>query len=372
MIETRRLLVIDAQVTNVPGEQFVQLRYSYPLDGSSAESLSEANVEIRDELGASVPFLEVSPGLYKPDESFVGVVGRKYQLFIQTPDDQQYQSLEEELLEPARDPLIYGQYLPLRSETSDGFDEGVQFLIDIEGLSEENHNYRFQYEEDYEIRVPYASQYEYNALTTTIDRRINPLELCYINERSRELLIATTSGQVNSTLREFPIVYVERDEPELLGTYSLSVKTYRISGAAYQYYKDLQENNESAGSFFDRQKGQLIGNIQNINNQSEPVLGYFEVAGLSESYEIFEQDSWKEEGFVSDPILVFCRNVLDTVFTADILFGRVGFDNRLIYNFADSDCILPGTTYLCETVLAPKTCSDCRTYGSSERPAFWD
>lgn len=372
VIETRKVLVIDAQVTNVPGEQFVQLAYSYALEGVVPEVISEARVELIDELGDTEIFQETSPGLYQPRASFTGIEGRKYQLLIETPDGSQYQSSEEELLAPAEELNIYGRYLTFRSETSDGFDEGIQFLTDIEGLGEENHNYRFQYEENYEILVPFASLYEFNEVTGEIDRRSTSLRRCYINNSSESLLIATTSGQISSSLREFPIEFIKTDEPDLLGKYSLTLKSYRISGAAYQYYKDLQENNESGGSFFDRQKGQLIGNIQNVNDLSEPVLGYFEVAAITENFEIFEGGTWKDQGFGADKILGFCSELTDTVRTADILAGDFNFGSRLIYNFADTDSFVPGTTYNTLILLAPAICSDCRTFGSLEKPTFWD
>lgn len=372
VIETRRVLVIDAQVTNVPGEQFVQLKYSYPLDGIEPEVLSGASVELRDDQGNIEMFQESSSGMYQPTELFSAIVGRKYQLFIETPDGDQYQSKEEELLAPVEELNIYGRFLTLRSETSGGFDVGIQFLTDIEGVSEENHNYRFEYVEDYEALVPFASLYNYNEVTGEIDRRSTSLERCYVKKPSESLLIATTSGQVNSTLQEFPIEFVKTDEPDLLGQYSLSLKAYRISGTAYQYYKDLQENNESAGSFFDRQKGQLIGNIQNINDLSEPVLGYFEVAGVTESYEIFEGGIWRDQGFAAEKILDFCAELTETVPTIDILAGDFEFGNRLIYDFAPTDGFVPGTNYNTAVILAPTICSDCRTYGSLEKPAFWD
>lgn len=372
VIETRRILVIDAQVTNVPGDQFVQLQYSYPLDGIEPEVLSGASVELRDDQGNTETFHESVSGRYQPVQSFAGVIGRKYQLFIETPDGNQYQSRQEQLLEPVEELSIYGRYLTLRSETTDGFDEGIQFLTDVEGPGEENQNYRFEYVEDYELMVPFGSLFEFNEATGAIDRRTTSISRCYINQPSEDLLIATTSGQVSSSLREFPLEFVKTEEPDLLGQYSLSLKIYRISGAAYQYYKDLQENNESAGSFFDRQKGQLIGNIQNVNNVTEPVLGYFEVAGVFETFEIFESGTWKDEGFAPNNFLDFCNTLADTVPTVDVLAGEIDYSNQWIYSLADTEELVPGTTYNVLTVLSPKACSDCRIYGSLEKPSFWD
>lgn len=369
---TRKALVIEAVVTNLPGEQYVRLQYSYPLDGFTPEFVSGASVVLTDDLNNTEVFQEVGGGLYQPASSFAGITGRKYHLIIDTPDGKRYQSQEEKLLEPAAVSDLYGEFLLLRSESSDGFDRGIQFLVDVDPADEESHNFRFQYEADYEIEVPFVSIFEFNPSTRTIDQREQSIKLCYINEPSNELLIATTSGQVSNELREFPIVFVLEDEPHLLGKYSLTLKHYRISSAAYQYYSDLKENNESAGSFFDRQKGSLIGNIQNVNDPSEPVLGYFEVAGASVTYETFEAGAWGDDGFQAEGIFDYCYNLFDTVRTEDIISGTFDFNNRLIYNFLEGDALVPGTPYNVETLLLPERCIDCRVYGTLIKPEFWD
>ncbi|WP_370086862.1 DUF4249 domain-containing protein [Ekhidna sp.] len=372
MHDQRRALVVDAIVTNIPGRQSVRLEYSYSLVNSHPELLSGALVRLSDDMGNNIEFNETSLGTYQPEPSFAGIVGRKYKIFIQTPDGDEYESKEEELLEPAKISAIYGRYLSLRSESSGGFDEGVQFLVDIVGGNSESSSYRLEYQEDYEIMVPYPSQYEYYPSTRTIERRSQSLRLCYINEQSNNLLIASTGGQINNELREFPVRFITEDEPNLIGRYSLNVIANRISSSAYQYYKDLKENNESGGSFFDRQKGPLIGNIMNINNLSEPVLGYFEVSGISEEFRIFEAGSWKEDGYIPKEILQSCKNSIDTVRTVEILNGNISFNGRLIYNFAPTDGIVPGTTYNTETLIVPEVCADCRALGSLTKPIFWN
>lgn len=369
---TSRVLVVDASVTNLEGTQYVRLEYSYSLNGGLPELVSGADVMVIDDQDNETTFQEIEPGLYKPASNFSGIIGRKYQLSIQTPNGEQYQSEEEELLTSAQLDSIYGRFLTLDSESSDGFERGVQFFADLSGFDDQNHNFRFQYEENYEVSVPYPSLYEYNPTTVTIDRREISLRTCYVKQDSQGLLIGTTSGQVNSQLREFPIVFINEDQQELLGRYSLTVQPFRISSEAYQYYKDLKENNESAGSFFDRQKGALTGNIRNVNDASEPVLGYFEVASVSTSLRIFDIGTWKEDGFRANRILTQCVNLLDTVRTADVLSNMFNFDRQLIYNFAETDGVVPGTFYSTETILVPQSCSDCRVYGNLEKPAFWD
>lgn len=369
---TERVLVVDATITNIPNTHYVRLAYSYALDGAGSELATGADVLLTDNQGNSFPFNEAEPGIYLPDPGFTGVIGRDYQLSIVTSDGRQYQSIAEKLLQPAQVDSIYGQFLLLPSETDGTIDRGVQFLVDIEGDDSENYHFRIEYEEDYEIVVPYPSLYVYNAANGSIDPRSESIRKCYINKNSQGLLIGTTSGQVKSELREFPVVYIEETDQELVGRYSLRINAFRISAQSYQYYKDLKENNESVGSFFDRQKGALIGNIQNVSNSNAPVLGYFEVASIAQGTKIFESGTWRNEGFKPISALPECNNQVDTVSTEDILNGLVDFDGRLIFTFLPSEEFLPGTLYNLETLLAPQSCSDCREYGKLEKPSFWN
>ncbi|MEM7297123.1 MAG: DUF4249 domain-containing protein [Bacteroidota bacterium] len=371
-IGSRRVLVIDALVTNLPEEQFVSLTYSYPIDGSVPETASGAQVFVTDNVGNSVEFVEVESGMYQPTSAFEGVVGRSYQLSIETREGERYTSSEEEMLVPANEFDIYGRYIELRSDSSDGFERGVQFLVDVEETNNTSHNYRFNYVEDYEISVPFVPLYEYDEATQLIRDRTLSIKNCYINDVSTDLLIATTSGQVSGDLQEFPVVFVSENDFNLIGQYSLTVRQYRISSAAYQYYKDLQENNESSGSFFDRQKGQLIGNIQNLDDPTDPVVGYFEVASVSERYRIFETGAFEDQGYSAPEILTFCSGLIDTVATLDILAGNISFERRKLWDFVTCEVPLPGTEWCPQALLIPDICSDCRVYGSLEKPAFWD
>lgn len=370
--DTETVLVVEGSVNNLSGQSFVQLQYSYALEGADPVAITGAQVSVVDDLGNRETFNEVGPGRYTPNAAFKGIVGRRYQLFIQTPDGNEYRSSQEELLEPGVISNIYGRFLSLRSESSDGFDNGVQFLVDIEEADEDIHNYRLEYTEDYEVTVPYESLLVYNPTTGTIDRRQPPIGLCYINTNSNGLYLGTTSSQVKGDLLEYPMVFIKDDQQKLLGRYSLTVRSYRISGSTYQYYTDLKENNESAGSFFDRQKGAIIGNIQDLNEPTTPVLGYFEVAGVSEAFELFDTNTWREDGYNPQRNLLFCRQLLDTVRTVDILNDLVDFEDRNIYNFASTEAILPENNYNVLTVLAPPSCSDCRLYGTLNKPSFWD
>ena len=370
-----KVLVVDGSLTNVPGLQYVKLSYSYALDQDSASVSSGAQVCITDDLGNTIEYLETRAGYYEPDEDSHGTTGRKYQLSIRTADGEEYLSSMDELL-PTGELTIYGRYEEFASENSAGFDAGVQFYVDVNGTDENKiHNYRIQYGEDFQVNANYPKVATWNPEDSTLKwvskDSIVYYQRCYRNRPSQNSLeIATTSGQINSDLKEFPLRQVDPTRPELLIKYSTTVTTFRISSEAYQYYKDLKENNESAGSFFDRQKGTFVGNIQNIDNPENLVLGYFEVAGVVRKFEIFEGNQWGEEGYKPTG-WAFTK---DCFLHIDTLAGNFS-DLRNAILAEEIDMVNNNVWYatgLPPLILwAPLRCTDCTTFASPEKPDFW-
>lgn len=360
---TTQVLVIDASLTNETKQHRVKLSMSYDLDHSVENPVTGASIWVEDENNNRIVYTEGWPGTYYTDASFSGKVGSSYVLTINTADGNSYVSTAETLLPPTPIDSIYGRYMTLPSTTNSSFIKGIQFLIDTHDNQLEFSNYRYEYEEDYEIIVPLASllTLEGSLLLT----RDTSVRVCYKNLSSSGIQTATTGGQAENRLSEFPLKMVEEKDPHLNSKYSLRVKQFSITSSAYQYYKDLNENNESAGSFFDKQKGAVLGNIVNTTNTSSPVLGYFEVAGVSERWRIFNPEDWYYDGF--NPVKYYSQNcryndVVDSVALVDLMSNAVTLAGRNIYF----------VTIEQEAILIPARCSDCRFFGVLKKPDFWD
>ena len=261
---------------------------------------------------------------------------------------------------------VFGTYTNSPSTEDAGTEEGIQFFINSSSSNPDAEiiNIRVTFEEDYEVRMPHASPYVYSPETGIIDRE-QSIQICYQNVKSNELLIGSTSGQSDNVLLDFPVRLVRPEEPQLRFRYALTLKQYSISPQAFRYYQDLKENNESAGGFSDRQKGSIVGNIVNVNDPEEIVLGYFEVANFTETRQFFTPSIWREDGFFPEDLFRSCEysRVADSVLTEDVQKGLVNFNGVNIHAISTSGTIV---------VLMPERCSDCRFYGSLDKPDFWD
>ncbi len=395
-ISDTRAIVVEASLTNEVKPHYAKISYTFPLDQSESTPLNGATVWIEDDESIRTDLSEIYPGYYVTDSSFSGTAGKSYILNITTSDGIKLISSRERLIPPTPIDSIYGRYLELPSREKGVFQHGIQFFIDAHNDSDPFSNYRYEYEESYEIKVPLPSAYEWSYDDNKHHLRDTSLETCYSTKRSTTFIVGTTQGLSNNRMSEFPIRYIDETGPELVSRYFLSVWQYSISSSAYEYYKDLNESNLSSGSFFDSQKGTVVGNIQATGSENVRIQGLFEVAGVAESRRFFEPAELFEEehGY---PEGISCRTDSEgrpekfIVLLEDVgwilLLPAVpgaafrGVDWRLV-NVIDYGVVEPGPypPYAVvwrggvgqRAIIAHKTCSDCTEHGELKKPDNWD
>lgn len=362
--ETVEVMVIDAQLTNEQKAHRVELSLSRAIDSESPSKVAGAEVRFIEDGNTEINLIETEAGVYETASTISGKSGSSYVLSITLANGTTYQSTPQVLAAPVAIDSVYGKYLELPSEENGEVLKGMQFFIDTHDETSEVSYFRYEYLEDFEIKVPYPSGIEWYPSTQTYGPRVEDIGTCYGNGQNQSLIIASTSGLSENRLSEFPIQMVSVDDPQLEHRYALTVRQYMLSASAYQYYKNLQENNESSGSFFDKQKGTIAGNIFNQNNPAEPVLGFFEVAGVSSVTDFFISSDFRNQGFISNYDLRNCnpQTAVDTV-----QINTLNNELMSAYNIVEFPVTVPNGAII---VLVP--CSDCRIYADNKKPDYWD
>lgn len=278
-----RTLVIDASLTNETTAHSVSINYTFEIDTSKIDPVERATVAFLDDRGTRTLLTEQSPGLYLTDSSFAGIPGAAYTLDIVLPDGTEYRSTPEILPTPVPIDSIYGRYVTLPTEDDNTDMTGVQIFLDSHTELVEPQSFRYTFRESYETPVPYPSKYDWSGKGKSfqIFEREIPLGPCYRKGQSTETIIATTKGLTENRIAEFPIRFINQSGQELSYRYIIEVKQYTISNDAHTFFRYLKESNEGTGSLSDRQLGSINGNISDVNDPFKPVLGYFEVAGVS-------------------------------------------------------------------------------------------
>ncbi len=197
-----------------------------------------------------------------------------------------------------------------------------------------------------------------------VDRRIKDIpdslswRTCWITLESPVIYTKDLANVEGNLYRKMPLNYVTNETWHLHYRYSLLVRQYALTWNAFHYWNELGKNLQSQGELFDIQPALTPGNICNVNDDEELVIGYFSLAGASEKR-------------------IFVDNVPDLDKHIDPKYCMPGQMPRFISRFPVN--YLPvyiATGYVDgyrKTGEIHKKCADCREYrGSSHiRPEFW-
>ncbi|MCB9036371.1 MAG: DUF4249 domain-containing protein [Lewinellaceae bacterium] len=281
------LLVVDGHIANEPGPYTIKLSTSANLDIVKYNPLPGATVAIEEENGPVEILIETEPGVYQTSASGIqGEIGRKYQLRIATPDGRRYESGFEEIKQPTEIASVSAKYDTRYYDAEEGPIPGYQFYIGT-GPS--------PYEKDYYLWLMEGT-YKYKAdlnITHVYTDRIRPfqngdsLKTCWLTYQVSKLTTASTANQAERQLAGVPLFFLRGDNKKLSIRYSLLTRQYSISHEAYLFWNGIERQSSQDGSLYTTQPYQIRGNIRNVQDPDEPVLGYFFAAGVSENRSFF-------------------------------------------------------------------------------------
>ncbi|TFH27754.1 MAG: DUF4249 domain-containing protein [Bacteroidia bacterium] len=278
-------LVVIAHIDNSGGPQSIYVSRSTSQEYPKKDPVAGCYVEIEDVEGASFPFEEDVPGEYTgiPDDRFLKE-GEEYRLLLETPDGARYESDFEKLHPAPAIDALYWKKEELPTSEPEKTMEGIRFYMDFEIEKDSGRYLRWHLVETYEMHNP---EYESTEVYDT-DRRFKPIppeidwSTCWITNQVPEIFTMDLGNVEGDTYREMPLNFVSNEGQRLKYRYSLKVRQFALSPSAYWYWDGLKNNVQSNGGLFDSQPSLTPGNICNVNDENEIVIGYFSVSGISE------------------------------------------------------------------------------------------
>ena len=354
--EIQDLLVVNGRITDQPGEHMVEVSRSSPYNEPDFIPVNGCVVRVEDETGQGVIYSEYRPGVYRADldESFLGV-NKAYKLYVYTQEGEEYQSDYDSLLAC---PQVDSLYYSTESKETDNPNNtyyGLQFYVDVKGKKDESRNFLWKLEESYEYHAPYFIQYYWNEDSLQeFDPPIDSLSICYRTQSIPELYTASTRYLVGNELNKYPLNFVPGRTLKLKIKYSLMVSQHSLSNDAFIYWEKINSLMTETGGLYEKQPAGSDGNIININDQEEQVLGYF--------YASQEMEKWT---IVRERFNFFFYDyscVMDTVVNFDELGG-----SYYMISLDQDEEVGPPYGY------ANRFCFDCRERGGSlEPPDYWN
>ena len=151
------------------------------------------------------------------------------------------------------------------------------------------------------------------------------------------------------------INYISERLPYLKYKYSLLVRQHSLSKEAFRYWESLRDQQEEDGGLYETQPIASGGNMYNVDDDTEQVLGYFFASQVHEKLIFVKHPSFFTDYFC--PMATIEREGLAESYFDVWMFLASLTRERPEYEWG----------------IADRECFDCRRRGgSTQPPAYWN
>jgi hypothetical protein len=347
------LLVVEAFLSNDDAPFEVKLSRSTPIDTTAFIPESGASISLESASGEIYSLFEINSGVYQSNTILNPQAGQEYRLMVQTRDSKQYESAFVTMREtPPIDELTFEyEDRPVQGV------KGLQFLVSTSDPNNNTWYYRYEYDETWMFRTPYDSYLIWE--DGQLFQREERINTCWKFNESTNIRITTSKNLTADIIKNFPLLFVSNETDRLKTRYSLNVKQYSLSEESYNYWVELQKATESLGTLFDPQPSIIRGNISNVNDESEVVLGYFDAASIQVERIFVNPNDFERITF---------PNYYSTCYDSIVSPGQIQEmvdANWMIVSETTNEAGFPA--YLFSFPI----CVDCRFAGSNVKPDYW-
>lgn len=354
-------IVIEATLTNELKNQEIKITKTSRFEDTSTPIESGANVIVKDDQNNEYAFEENS-GIYVSKIAFQILPDRAYTLLINTKDGKTYESSPEKLTTVSPIQSVVASVV-----TNKQNETGVQINVNSNDPNRTSKYYRYEYEETYKIRVPRWSPYKVNVTGPESVEVVNNdpnTRICYSSQKSTDIILVNTNDQSEDRVN-LPIRFIAEDNYIIGQRYSILVKQYIENLSAYTFHKTMRDVASSASILSPKQPGVIAGNIKCTSDPNTTVIGFFDVASVSETRiffnytDMFPTNASPYFNPCEDVKFNFCFSGREGCNGEDMIFGL----ERNAFTYIKNT----GISY----VLVDAVCGDCTSFSSNVIPPFW-
>jgi hypothetical protein len=308
------IVVVDGTITNLAEPQTILLNYSRAdrLTGRFGTlPITKAHVEVVMDSSLITLAHETTDGHYQLPADFKGQIGHAYQLRLILSDGTHYESSQQVMPPLARIDKIQAQFNPksLFPPVAGYYTSGHDVFIELQDPAEQRNFYRWDwtdYEPQYWCRSCESGFYSvYNVLGDGIGSyRSGPnlLEDCFYppNFNYDPLLGGGTLDyrcrtQCWEMLHNYQVALFDDQYTNggLIPAFKIAaipfyqhgpclvhVRQSSLTPDAYRYFKLFQTQTQNTGGLADTPPSVPVGNVHNVANPQEKVVGYFTASGV--------------------------------------------------------------------------------------------
>jgi len=345
-------LVVEGFI-NISDSTYINLsRTVGVMSASTVHPELKAIISIESNTGGSYPLSELGNGVYGGPNYNLSAANQ-YRVRIKTSNGNTYTSnFVQTSIAPPIDSVIW---------QAQG--DGLHVSINTQDAKNSTKYFRWDYYETWEFYTFATSSAIYNGVTLVPRTPAQQNHHCWGYDSNASVLLASTATLSNQDIAlNEPITFIPISSEKLSWEYSILVKQYALTTDAYEYWTLLKKNTEQLGSIFDAQPSASIGNLQNVNNPAEPVIGYISAGTVSQTRIFINRYTQLPQPyyvayFDNDPYNQYSCNLDTGLPPASAIWGL----KPEIIAATGTD----GSGY------EPPACADCTLRGSSTKPSYW-
>ena len=218
---------------------------------------------------------------------------------------------------------------------------------------------KWNYEENWESPSVYMPRLEWDRKSQSIvdlsEKEQAERYFCFSESVSSEVLIGNTEKLTENRIYKQIIAKIPNNDSRAKSLYSIKVSQQALDKDAYVYWEVMRRNSSNIGGLFSSQPTEVVGNIKNVSNPGEQVVGYINVATVQTRRAFID---WGETDFYkSGCVMTRVPQGFDFVV---IMNSYVSSGYRLV--FRTDEEVLWGSTV---------ECVDCRLHSNSTKPEWW-
>jgi hypothetical protein len=348
--------VVSGQVTDNAEYQTVSISTASPIGDPHNIPVSGCSVRIQDDRGDEFVMQESAEGLYRVriDRSYL-FPGASFKVDIITPGGIKIESDFDQMAEcPDVDSVYFLRRDILSGEINQNA-QAIQFYLDLDGGNTGTRFFRWELFETWEYHADYPKEWYYDGTVHHIYPPDYSKKVCWSTQLVKNVYTLSTQNLKENRYLMFPLNLVDNHTSRLKYGYSLLVNQFAMSEAGYSYWDQLRINSSEQGGLYEKQPLAIVGNLHNITNPDEEVLGFFSVSSVK-SKRIFVRDV---ENLELD-FLTFCAP------------APLGFFGLREIEPDDYPAFLLGNKIEYFNIVLSIFCVDCTTLGGSTvKPDFW-
>jgi len=287
-------LTVDGLVTDQPGPYSIKLTYSTSYTAGSEKSevtVDDALVYIIDDAGNEEILAYTRGGTYATSPSGLkGEVGRQYSLRVELANGKVYESAPERLNAVSKIDTIYSEYRRLETRFLRG-----QFDVFLETSDPGLEKNYYMWKWTHHARLDYCNTYAVTIFRNTYWYASYCCQECYLVEKCNGCVnIGTDELTDGRRITRVPLLTFPYDTRL---PYFVIAEQYSLTEAAFEFWKSVRQLNSNSGGVFDKPPLTVKGNIYNVEDAEEQVLGFFGASAVQTKSVYFRRNSVADHPF---------------------------------------------------------------------------